>query len=181
MELKRDLGEAVESGARTKEGVRETPMEERELAEHVDANESESDDARAVRKEVLEGTLKETPQIELNRVAGREREDAEVREVEQEVPGCHIERECYLRDRDGKPVIDPETGQARRVDIAAIETKEGQKRVVKLVEVTSETAPKSSQMEKEARIREAGGNYIQDRRTGELVYCDCKTQIRRRA
>ena len=73
--------------------------------------------------------------------------------------------ECCLRDKEGSVVHDPKTGEARRVDFVVI--KDGE--VVKSVEVTSETAPKTEQMDKEARIRYAGGNFIKDHGTGELV------------
>ena len=57
------------------------------------------------------------------------------------------------------------TEEARRIDFAVIKDDE----VIKSVEVTSERADKIAQMAKEDRIREAGGNYIVDRRTGEVV------------
>jgi hypothetical protein len=41
--------------------------------------------------------------------------------------------------------------------------------VAQSVETTSKTANKTPQVAKEGRIREAGGNFVRDRRTGELV------------
>ena len=66
-----------------------------------------------------------------------------------------------------------------RVDFEII--KDGE--VVKSVEVTSETADKTAQLAKEERIRDTGGNYIVDHRTGELVCFapDVKTEVIRRA
>ena len=71
------------------------------------------------------------------------------------------------------------TGESRRkIDFEVI--KDGE--VVKSVEVTSETADKTAQLAKEERIRDAGGNYVVDRRTGELVRFapDVQTEVVRR-
>lgn len=140
----------------------------------------------AFRAEILSGLSQieanELSQIEANRISGAAREEVVGSELAHEYPaedGNHIERECYLRDSEGHVVKDPETGEARRIDRLVL--KDGE--VVKSVEVTSETADKTAQMTKEERIREAGGNYIEDRRTGELVpfRSGVKTEIERRA
>ena len=110
----------------------------------------------------------EVSQIEVNRIFGAEREEVVGGELAREYlteNGNHIARECYLRDAEGHVVKDQETKEARRIDFAVI--KDGE--VVKSVEVTSETADKTAQLAKEDRIREAGGNYIKDRLTGEIV------------
>ena len=110
----------------------------------------------------------EVSQIEVNRIFGAEREEVVGGELARDYPpetGNHIERECYLRNAEGEGVKDPVTGEARRIDFAVIKDDE----VVKSVEVTSETADKTAQLAKEDRIREAGGNYIVDRRNGEIV------------
>lgn len=39
----------------------------------------------------------------------------------------------------------------------------------KAVEVTSKTADKSAQLDKEARIRAAGGKYVRDPKTKQLI------------
>ena len=70
-----------------------------------------------------------------------------------------------MRTRDGRIAIDPVTGEARRVDFAIIQ--QGQSRGV--VEVTSKTAGKAGQLAKERRIRQAGGTFVRDRLTGELI------------
>jgi hypothetical protein len=129
-----------------------------------------------------EATLSEVSQIEANRISGAAREEAVDSELAREYRlegGYHIERECFLRDETGKITVDPNTGESRRVDFEII--KDGE--VVKSVEVTSETADKTAQLAKEERIRDTGGNYIVDHRTGELVRFapDVKTEVIRRA
>jgi len=119
-------------------------------------------------------------QLEKNREDGKNREDAAHEELKKEYPeseGYKIEREQYLRDKDGNIVKDPVTGEARRIDFVV--TKDG--KVVKSVEVTSEKAPKEPQTEKENRIREEGGIFIKDRETGELIEFpeNVETEIRR--
>lgn len=119
-------------------------------------------------------------QIEKNREDGANREDLAFEALKNEFPeedGYKIEREQYLRDENGNIVKDPETGEARRLDFVV--TKDG--KVVKSIEVTSETAPKDAQVAKEERIRGAGGNFIRDRGTGQLVEIpeDVQTEVRR--
>lgn len=91
--------------------------------------------------------------------------------------GYRIQKEQYLRDKNGQIVRDPQTGEARRLDFIVV--KDG--KVVKSVEVTSKTAPKDSQLLKEGRIRDSDGNYIKDKITGELIPFDngVKTEIMR--
>ena len=96
-----------------------------------------------------------------NKIDGLRREnevESELKEKYPEKDGYNIQSEAYLRDKDGKIVQDPVTGEARRIDFVVV--KDG--KVVDSVEVTSKTADKTGQMEKENRIRENGGNYIRD-------------------
>ena len=115
-----------------------------------------------------------------NKIDGLKREQ----EVEEELKkkyspeeGYEILSEVYLRDKDGKIVKDPETGEARRVDFVVI--KDG--KVVDSIEVTSKTADKTEQTAKENRIRENGGNYIKDK-DGNLIEIPStvQTKIERR-
>ncbi len=117
-----------------------------------------------------------------NREDGANREELAHKELQREFPeveGYKIEREQYLRDKDGNIVKDPETGEARRIDFTV--SKDGQ--IVKSIEVTSETAPKDAQIAKEDRIRDAGGNFIKDRDTGQIVEIpkNNQTEVRRYA
>lgn len=121
-------------------------------------------------------------QIEKNREDGANREELALEILNKECPeedGYRVEREQYLRDKSGNIVKDPETGEARRVDFIII--KDG--KVVKSIEVTSETAPKDAQIAKEGRIRDAGGNFIKSRDTGQLLEIpkDIQTEVRRYA
>ena len=171
---RKTAAETTRSGleTRTFKGLDETAVEAREaiigesgLIQQIDSIKSESIEAVTARNEAK---LNELPQIEKNRISGATREADVLGELAREYPAgadYHIEGQCDLRGEAGKKVKDAETNEGRRIDFAVI--KDGE--VVRSVEVTSETADKTAQMAKETRIREAGGDFIQDRRTGELV------------
>lgn len=154
--------------------VREAIIGEKGLTQQIDSIKSESMEAVAARNEA-----KLSEHIQANREAGKERETVVRSELERKYPDDIIQSQSILRDSNGKVVKDSQTGEARRIDFTAI--KDGE--VVKSVEVTSLTADKTAQEAKEARIREAGGNFIKDRTTGELVpiASGVKTEIVRRA
>jgi len=121
-------------------------------------------------------------QINKNREDGANREGLAYKELQREFPeekGYKIEREQYLRDQNGNIAKDPQTGEPRRIDFTASQNG----KVVKSIEVTSETAPKDAQIAKENRIRDAGGNFIKDRDTGQLIEIpkDTQTEVRRYA
>ena len=176
---RKSAAETTKSGleTRTFKGLDETAAEAREaiigengLAQQIDSIKSETIEAVAARNEAKLGErIAEANHIVVaNHIAGVAREATVRGELAREYPaeaGYHIEPECYLRNKEGRIVLDPQTGEARRIDYAVI--KDGE--VVRSVEVTSETADKTAQMAKETRIREAGGDFIQDRRTGKLV------------
>ena len=172
------------SGPETTAEAREAIIGENGLTQQSDSIKFESIEAVDARNEaMLEAPPSEPSQIEMNGINGAIREMVILDELVREYPsagGFHIESECRLLDEDGENVFDPETGKGRRVDFAVI--KDGE--VVRSIEVTSENAGKKTQLEREARIREAGGNYVMDRRTelGELVpYAPgVKTEIWRR-
>ena len=126
-----------------------------------------------------ENDVKEDQPIQ-NKIDGMAREkevEEELKEKYPESEGYEILSEVYLRDKDGNIVRDPETGEARRIDFVVV--KDG--KVVDSVEVTSKTADKTEQSSKEARIREAGGNYVRDD-NGNLVEipANVTTRIERR-
>lgn len=135
-----------------------------------------------------EAAIIDVPQIEINRINGAARQEAVGAELLRDYPveqGYNVESESYLRNQDGSIARDSSIQEGnglegtRRLDFVVI--KDGQ--VIKSVEVTSESAPKVLQSEKEDRIREAGGNYVRDRSTGELVLFapGVRTEIVRRA
>jgi hypothetical protein len=123
------------------------------------------------------------PQITQNKLDGIQREETVLSELQEqfsEKDGFTVLREQLLRDKDGNIVKDPVTGEARRIDFVVID-KDGN--VVKMVEVTSETAPKDAQTAKENRIRDAGGNNIRNSETGLIcrIPDNVTSEIDRRA
>ncbi len=115
-----------------------------------------------------------------NKQDGLRREKEVEEELKKQYPeeeGYEILSEVYLRDKDGKIVKDPITGEARRIDFVIL--KDG--KVVASIEVTSKTADKTDQTAKENRIRENGGNYIKDS-DGNLIEIpnSIQTRIERR-
>lgn len=103
-----------------------------------------------------------------NKIDGLRREadvEAELKSKYPESAGYKVIPEAYLRDAEGNIVKDADTDEARRIDFVV--AKDGT--VVDSIEVTSLTAPKDEQCAKEARIREAGGNFIKDPDTGQLI------------
>ena len=113
-----------------------------------------------------------------NKKDGIAREEAEYESLREQHPDAQIWRERYLRDANGKIVKDPDTKTGRRIDFSVM--KDGI--VSNLVEVTSLTAPKSKQYEKEMRIRAAGGTYIRAPGKKGLLYSvqDILTQLSKR-
>lgn len=96
-----------------------------------------------------------------NKQDGLEREHNVERELKHTYPeekGYSVVSEAYLRNKEGKIVLDSKTGEGRRIDFVVVKDN----KVVDSVEVTSKTADKTLQSAKENRIREAGGNYIRD-------------------
>ena len=99
-----------------------------------------------------------------NKTEGDRRQEIFNEKLRQENPNANIQCECYLRDSSGRSVKDPVTGERRRVDNAVIENNKA-----RTYEVTSSTADKTSQLDKEQRILDAGGAYVRDRSNGQLV------------
>ena len=110
-----------------------------------------------------------------NKIDGCAREEKVMAQLKAEYPeslGYKTIREAYLRDESGKIVIDKETGQARRIDFCVC--KDG--KVIKSIEVTSQTADKTKQLAKEDRIKEQGGVYIKDE-SGNLIKHSAQTEV----
>lgn len=173
--------EGIESAAEAREAV----LGEQGLIHQLDTIRFDSFEALSSRNEAAflnePAPINEEFSIEANCEAGRAREAAVHEELMGEYTpsdGYHIETQCPIRDETGRITVDPETGEHRRLDYVVMSNGE----VVRSIEVTSETADKAGQMAKEARIHEAGGNFVVDRRTGELVrFADgVKTEIARR-
>jgi RHS repeat-associated protein len=120
--------------------------------------------------------VEKTVQIAKNAENGARREAEFAQELSSKYGNSSVQKEVYLRTADGRIARDA-YGKARRVDFAVV--KDG--KVKSLYEVTSKTANKTSQVRKESRIRNSGGTYIRDRRTGRLINAShVKTQLHRR-
>ena len=106
-----------------------------------------------------------TAQVVRNKRAGIRREKLVQGELEAEFPDASVQPEQLLRTADGKKAIDPLTGTGRRVDHVVIQRGVA----IDSVEVTGLKVNKAAQVAKEGRIRAAGGTFVRDRTTGELV------------
>jgi len=94
---------------------------------------------------------------------GKGREDKAYEEICACYPNDNVQRECYLRNDEGKIAVDGESGEARRIDFIVFRGQTGDP--IKSIEVTSLTADKDVQNAKEERIRNDGGNKARNRRT----------------
>jgi hypothetical protein len=99
-----------------------------------------------------------------NKVDGDAREAQVLEDLKKQYPDAEIVKERYLRDSNGKSIKDPLTDSRRRIDFAVIQ--DG--KVLDMIEVTSPTADKTLQVNKEARIRATGDVYIRDSKTKKL-------------
>jgi RHS repeat-associated protein len=113
-----------------------------------------------------------------SRSEGARRERETHAELKQEHPDASVQRERYLRDAEGRVVRDPKTGEGRRIDHVVIK----EKKVIRSVETTSLTADKAEQTAKEGRVREAGGTFVRDKETREIVPVpeEVTTEVKRR-
>jgi len=94
-----------------------------------------------------------------NKVEGLRREmqvKEELLRLYPESEGYVIINEAPLRNEDGLRARDPITNEGRRIDFVI--NIDG--RIIDMIEVTSQTADKTEQIDKEIRIRNAGGNYL---------------------
>src|SRR5262249_30828027 len=102
----------------------------------------------------------------LRREAERSAELTRMTEPGQLGQGASVQAERYLVDASGNKLIDPKTGEGRRIDFAVVRNRQ----VLYLEEVTSLTASKTGQAAKEARIRQANPNvHIVDQNTGAIL------------
>lgn len=120
--------------------------------------------------------------VAMNRIHGDRREMIVERFLKNRFPetdGYAVHAEQYWRDRVGQIARDAESGEARRLDFVVFQGESA----VSTVEVTSHTASKVAQTAKEASIRKAGGRYLINPATGELVKvpASLRTQVLRLA
>jgi len=111
--------------------------------------------------------------ISQNGTVGRGREKRVQRLLERIFGKDRVLRERYLRNSSGKSVRDPMTGERRRIDFL-VQNRHG---TWTPVEVTGRNVNKVSQITKEERIREIGGIYARNRRTGDLIEVDGISRI----
>jgi hypothetical protein len=113
--------------------------------------------------------VNEHEQIVTNKLDGIAREEKIMKGLDFRYGKNNVLREQFIRDKNGEIIKDPVTGTARRLDFVV----RGKDKVIKMVEVTSKTAPKEMQKAKEQRIVEWAeahdGAFIKDSRTGELL------------
>lgn len=115
--------------------------------------------------------------VKQNQKSGALREAAEKVDLQKANPNATVQGQNYLRDANGKIVKDPVTGEGRRVDFTVIENG----KATDMIETTSQNANKTKQLDKENRIREAGGTFVKDRGTGKLIDVkDVQTRVSRR-
>ena len=158
--------------------LREEIVSEQGFLQQLDTIRFDSVESLATRNDAA---LSKESQIEANRISGAAREEAQGDELAREYAGedgYNIESQCSIRDESGRVVKDPETGEGRRLDFVVIKNGEA----VGSYEVTSEGADKTAQLAKEQRICNAGGNFVEDRQSGDLVRFapGVKTEVVRR-
>nr|WP_240155428.1 RHS repeat-associated core domain-containing protein [Pantoea multigeneris] len=103
-----------------------------------------------------------------NKIDGTAREIRSQAILERRYGKDNVLRERYLRDMNGKSVKDPMTGERRRIDFVV----KGQDGKWRPVEITSRTTTKDAQLDKELRIHEAGGVFVRNPNTRELIQLD---------
>ena len=169
--------ETVEAGAETvvretvEAGVETIARETVEAGVEKAAKEVAEEGAEKVAKEATERSaesLDEMAQITKNKLEGTAREEKVLEDLVSKNGKDNVIREALLRDKDGIPIKDPVTGEARKIDFIVTKGK----KIIESIEVTSETASKTAQMAKENRILEEaakhGGAFIKDK-SGELI------------
>ncbi len=111
--------------------------------------------------EILEGAAEDMQAARMasNAADGMRREATAVQAIAADNPSALVNTQTYLRDSSGNIAKDPVTGQGRRIDIAV--AKNGS---ADTYEVTSSTATKAAQQQKEDRILQNGGTYVRDGR-----------------
>ena len=153
-------------------GTKKFAKEAAEAGAEKLAKEAAEAGAEKVAKELVEtGAEKAAKEIA---EAGAEKAAQEVTEASTKKGSKYgdefVLREQYLRDNLGRIIKDPITNEARRIDMLVVD-KWG--KVIRSIEVTSQTADKVNQTQKELRILnhawDNGGAFIKDANTGKLI------------
>jgi len=119
---------------------------------------------------------KQAAQLLKNAETGAQRAAKTAEKLAAENPGKVVQQERTLRDAAGNKVLDPVTGEGRRVDHAVIDQEAG---TAKAYETTGDSVDKRLQQKKEERIRDAGGTYIRDKETRKLIPVEGVSEVRR--
>lgn len=144
----------------------------------VDAKKLEAvGDANKATKKLSGSDVGESAHVTKNHQEGLRRQDEVAQELAAENPGKVVQGERLLRDETGKKVVDPVTGQGRRVDHAVIDRDKGTARTY---ETTGNAVDKTVQLEKEQRVRDAGGRYIRDKETRKMVEVEGVSEVKRK-
>ena len=114
--------------------------------------------------------------LKKNIETGAQRAAKTAEELAAENPGKVVQQERTLRDANGNKVVDPVTGEARRVDHAVIDRDANS---AKTYETTGGNVDKRLQIRKEERIRKEGGTFVRDKGTGNLIPTEGVSEVRR--
>jgi hypothetical protein len=114
--------------------------------------------------------------VQDNAVAGSRREREVTADLQAQYPNGSVQNQQYLRDKNGDIVIDPLTNTARRLDHVVVVNG----KVVEVVETTSLTASKDTQIRHEEEVRSNGGTFVRDRNTGKLIEVSSISRVERR-
>lgn len=115
--------------------------------------------------------------IKSNSIKGTKRERIVQAELEQEHGVGNVLQQRTILDKNGKKLVDPKTGQGRRLDHVVFDE---QGNAIKRVETTSKTAPKYEQLEKEKRILRSDDAYVKNPENDKLIKInDSALEVRR--
>lgn len=157
-------------------GAEKATKEVAEAGAEKAAKEVVEEGAEKATKEVAETgaetAVKEVDEISLihkNKLDGTAREETVLNNLDSYYGKENVLREQLLRDASGRPIKDLETNTARRIDFIVIQND----KIIRSIEVTSQTADKTAQIAKESRILEeaakSGGAFIKNVETGKLI------------
>ena len=120
---------------------------------------------RSTGSEVIEGNR--PANIRSNAAEGLRRENSATSTLREQYPDKNVTTQRTLRDSQGKKLVDPKTGEGRRVDNAVMDK---QTKTAKTYEVTGPKVRKAPQQEKEGRIfdQNPSGVYVREPISGDL-------------
>lgn len=111
-------------------------------------------------------------QLDQNRADGTRRQEQYRQEMADIYGEENVLTERFLRNANGDVVRDPVTGEGRRLNCVVVNGQCGY-----AAEVTSPTVDERQQIRKETNIRNAGGIFVENPRTGELIEVENTSEI----